>query len=118
VPPLPREDLVLLVITGRPPGSSLAFGSGPRAALDIGIYVARDVAAAWFESDEEDAQSLAERLEVVVGADTTRSGADSILVRMRITGKPGVRVDGLYLTGERDVFEFYNVGVRMVFTFK
>lgn len=118
VPPLPREDLVLLVITGRPPGDSLTLAGGQRAAVDVAVYIARDVAAAWLEGrDEDDVESLAERLEVVVGADRTRSGADSVLVRMRLTRDTGERGSGVYLTGERDLYDFYNFGVRLVVTF-
>lgn len=118
VPPLPREDLAVLLVTGRPPTGGLAGALGQRAALDIAVYIARDVAAAWFEADEEDVESLAERLEVVVGADRTKSGADAVLVRMRIAGDIQTKGRAVYVTGERDVYDFYNFGLRFVFTFQ
>ncbi|MBL8859907.1 MAG: translocation/assembly module TamB domain-containing protein [Planctomycetes bacterium] len=117
VPPLPREDLALLVISGRLPGNSLASGVGQRAAVDIAVYIARDVAVAWFEADEDNVESIAERLEVVVGSDTTRSGADAVLVRFRLAGDLQKRGHALFATGERDVYDFYNVGLRLVFTY-
>lgn len=118
VPPLSREDLALLVITGRPPGNGLSLATGQRAAIDVAVYIARDVAAAWLGGDEATAESFAERLEVIVGSDTTKSGADAVLVRMRLTGKLAERADALYLTGERDIYDFYNFGLRFVFTFQ
>ena len=118
VPPLSREDLALLLITGRPPGDSLTLAGGQRAAVDVAVYIARDVAAAWLEGDDEaDFESLAERLEVVLGADRTRSGADSVLVRMRLTEDVRNTGNALYLTGERDVYDYYNFGLRLVLTF-
>ncbi len=118
VPPLPREDLALLLITGRPPGNSLSGAVGQRAAFDIAVYIARDVAMAWFEADEEDVDSLAERLEVVVGADTTKSGADAVLVRLRLAGDLDAHGRAIFATGERDVYDFYNLGLRFVFVFQ
>jgi translocation and assembly module TamB len=120
VPPLPREDLVLLVLTGRPPTTGLTQGTGTVAAVDVAVYIARDVAAAWLEGESEvsEDESLAERIEVIVGAETTKSGVDAVLVRMRLAGKPGERGSGLYVTGERDTYDFYNYGLRLVFTFQ
>ncbi|MDZ4771999.1 MAG: translocation/assembly module TamB domain-containing protein [Planctomycetota bacterium] len=118
VPPLPREDLAILLITGRPPGNTLSGGAGQRAAFDIAVYIARDVAATWFESDESEVESLAERLEVVVGADTSKSGADAVLVRLRLFGDLTSGRSAIFATGERDVYDFYNFGLRFVFTFE
>jgi translocation and assembly module TamB len=120
VPPLPREDVVLLVLTGRPPSSGLTLATGERAAVDVAVYIARDVAAAWLSGEGEvgSEDSLAERIEVIVGAETTKSGADAVLVRMRMRGKPGERGAALYATGERDVYDFYNFGLRVVYTFR
>jgi hypothetical protein len=37
---------------------------------------------------------------------------------MRLRGKPGERGAGLYVTGERDIYDFYNFGLRLVYTFR
>jgi translocation and assembly module TamB len=120
VPPLAREDVVMLVLTGRPPSNNLTLATGERAAVDVAVYIARDVAAAWLSGEGEigSEDSLAERIEVIVGAETTKTGVDSVLVRMRLAGKPGERGSGWYVTGERDVYDFYNYGLRFVFTFQ
>lgn len=116
VPPLSREDLALLLITGRPPGNGLSLATGQRAAVDVAVYIARDAAAAWLAGDEDSGEQLAERLEVVIGADTTRSGVDAILVRLRLSGDPTRHKVGWYVTGERDIYDFYNFGLRCVFS--
>jgi hypothetical protein len=118
VPPLSREDLALLVVTGRPPTTGLTLATGQRAAVDVAVYLAQDLAAAWLGGDAEAAESFAERLEVIVGSEMTKSGADAVLVRMRIGGKLAERADAFYLTGERDVYDFYNFGLRFVFSFR
>ena len=106
-PPASREDLVLLLLTGRPPGGS-AFGSGERAARGVALYVARDL----FSDGPDDTESVMERLEVVSGARTSRRGVDTIELRLRIGGEDGT--DALYLAADRDVYEDWNYGLRFV----
>ena len=55
---------------------------------------------------------------MIVGAQTTKSGVDAVLVRMRMRGTPGARGASLYATGERDIYDFYNFGLRLVYTFR
>jgi len=106
-PPASREDLVLLLLTGRPPGGT-AFGSGERAARGVALYVARDL----FSDGPDDTESVMERLEVVSGARTSRRGVDTIELRLRIGGEDGT--DALYLAADRDVYEDWNYGLRFV----
>lgn len=106
-PPASREDLALLVLTGRPPGGSV-FGSGERAARGVALYVARDL----LSSGPSEPGSMLERVEIASGARTSRRGLDTIQLRLRIGGEG--RDEALYLVAERDVHEDWNYGVRFV----
>ena len=106
-PPASREDLALLVLTGRPPGGSV-FGSGERAARGVALYVARDL----LSSGPSEPDSMMERIEIVSGAHTSRRGLDTIELRLRVGGEG--RYEALYLAAERDVHEDWNYGLRFV----
>lgn len=106
-PPASREDLALLVLTGRPPGGSV-FGSGERAARGVALYVARDL----LSSGPVEAGSMMERIEIVSGARTSRRGVDTIELRLRVGGEG--RWESLYLAADRDVHEDWNYGLRFV----
>jgi translocation and assembly module TamB len=119
VPPLSNEELLLLVITGKhpkPAGSSIASQG---RNLSIAVYVGRDLISRWFGMESLEAgESIFDRFEVETGKAVTRGGDETIDARFRLT--QGVLDDGdtLYITGEKDVFDFYNAGVRIVFRFK
>jgi translocation and assembly module TamB len=145
VPPVSSEDLLRLVLTGRIPGSrdgdavssgapvsiedvhpvssgrgSSSGGPGPdRQKLNVAVYVGRDLVARWFGGQYMDANSsILDRFEIELGRSVTRSGDDTIDAQFRLA--QGVLRDGdtLYITGEKDVFDFYNAGIKIVFRFK
>jgi len=119
-PPMNQENLLLLVLTGRLPNDP--DQTDPLATVNtVALYVATDTLARWFTDEgpmNED--SLANRFEFVSGREVSRSGVESVEVAFRITNKEGIpeeRRDNrhLYLAAERDEYEFYNYGLRLVF---
>jgi translocation and assembly module TamB len=68
-------------------------------------------------SGVETTQSVVDRFDVEVGRGVTRSGDETVHVLFRMADdvlQPG---GTLYLAGEKDVFGYYNGGVRIVFRF-
>jgi hypothetical protein len=116
-PPLAREDLLLLVLTGRAPGLEGTSVTDLDAAGDVIVYLAGDVMDSIFGSASVDDESMVDRFALESGQDVTQKGAPtmhaSLLVRRDVTRKN----DELYLTGERDVYDRYNYGLRLVFRF-
>ena len=108
-PPAAREDLLLLLLTGRPPGGT-AFGSGERAARGVALYVARD----WLSSGpgDGDGDDMLSRLELTSGARTSRRGVDTIELGLRLGGE--AETQAMYLVAERDVWEYWNWGLRFI----
>lgn len=118
VPPLPSEDLVLLVLTGQPPGTS-GQKTGRAAAQSVAVYLAKDFLARWLAgSDPESEESLLERFELYTGRDLSRSGAETIEASFRFDEDRFRENDALYLTAESDQYDFINFGVRLVFRYR
>lgn len=122
-PPLNQEDLFLLVLTGRLPEDP-DRNDALSTANTVAVYLARDTLARWFEDDGPlDEDTILERLEFIVGQDVSKNGIETFDVGYRLTrraGKPRDKKDArhVYLATQRDKYEDYNFGLRLVFRFK
>jgi translocation and assembly module TamB len=110
-PPLPAEDILLLLLTGRPPGESLTGESGVEAAETVIVYLGKDLLSRWFDGD---GTSLLERVEWQTGADVTQAGGQTAQVSIRLAGETVGEGRALYLRGEKDVYDRINYGLRFV----
>jgi autotransporter translocation and assembly factor TamB len=118
VPPLANEELLLLLIAGQPPKST-DDSQASQQNMNVAVFLGRDLIARWFGSESaEAAESITDRFEVEIGRAVTRTGEGTIDSQFRIAD--GVLRDGdkLYITGEKDIFDFYNAGLKIVFRFK
>ncbi|UCD77907.1 MAG: translocation/assembly module TamB domain-containing protein, partial [Desulfobacterales bacterium] len=119
IPPLPNDELLLLLLTGQPPKSSSARSDSTRQGLNVAVFLGRDLIGRLFGSDSDEAlESIIDRFEVEVGRGISRQGEATINSQFRVADDVLVDGDSLYLTGERDYFDYYNGGVRLVFRFK
>jgi autotransporter translocation and assembly factor TamB len=119
VPPLSNQELVLLVIAGQQPNSTDDAQASQRQNMNVAVFLGKDLMARWFGNDSVEAgESIMDRFEVGIGRAVTRSGEETIDAQFRIAD--GVLRDGdkLYITGEKDIFDFYNAGLKIVFRFK
>jgi hypothetical protein len=119
VPPLSNEDLLLLVLIGRLPESTGGITPSQRQKMNVAVYLGRDLIARWFSRQRPEAEeSVLDRFEIDIGRAVTRAGDDTIDAQFRLV--EGFLRDGdtLYISGEKDVFDFYNAGVKIVFRFK
>jgi hypothetical protein len=118
-PPLPNDDLLLLVLTGQPPKSVTARSARERVGMNIAVYLGRDFLGRWLrEKDAESEESVLDRFEVDIGRGVTRAGDETIDVRFRLASKVLWQNDTLYLVGEKDIFDSYNTGIKLMFRFK
>jgi translocation and assembly module TamB len=119
VPPLPDADLLALVLTGQPPKTPGGDSVEKRQGLNVAVFIGRDVLMRMPGGDSaESLQAVLERLDVELGRSVTRAGDETINARFRIADGVLRQGDTLYLTGEKDVFDQYNAGVRIVFRFR
>ena len=119
VPPLSNQELVLLVIAGQQPNSTDDAQASQGQNMNVAVFLGKDLMARWFGNDSVEAgESIMDRFEVGIGRAVTRSGEETIDAQFRIAD--GVLRDGdkLYITGEKDIFDFYNAGLKIVFRFK
>ncbi len=119
VPPLSHEELVMLIIAGKLPDTSDDPKAAQRQSMNVAVYLSRDLIERWFGSQSAEAsEAIMDRLEVGLGRAVTRDGEETIDAQFRIAD--GVLRDGdrLYLTGEKDMYDFYNAGLKIVFRFK
>lgn len=101
-PPLPAEQLAVLVTTGARPES--LRGSRAVGAL-LGSYLVQELADHLFGSESTEAkESFVSRFEVQTGTEISANGTESIVVNFRV-------VDNVFLQGERDVYEDVNLGI-------
>ena len=118
-PPLSNEDLMLLLLTGQPPREDMAAGTQGTASTNVMIYLGRDFLNRWLD-DESGAsdETIFDRFDLDFGRDVTKSGDQTVESSFRlseeITGKGRI----YYLTGEKDRYDAYNYGVRLVFRFE
>ncbi len=119
VPPLSNQELLLLLIAGRPANAADDPRASQRQRMNVAVFLGKDLLARWFGGESSEAtESIIDRFEIEVGRAVTRAGEDTIDAQFRIAD--GVLRDGdkLYVTGEKDTFDFYNAGLKIVFRFK
>ena len=75
-----------------------------------------ETGVAYDESSLE--QAIVDRFDIGIGRAVTRSGEETIDAQFRIADDVLRDGDKLYLTGEKDIFDFYNAGLKIVFRFK
>jgi autotransporter translocation and assembly factor TamB len=118
-PPLSNEDLLMLVLSGTPPSSANQTIDKQARNLNVAVYIGRDMIERWFSSDNgASTESILDRFEVEVGRNITQKGEESLETRFRLTKGVFRKNDTIYIIGEKDVFDYYNAGVRIVFRFR
>jgi len=119
VPPLPDQDLLMLLLAGQPPKSSNARSDATRQGLNVAVFLGRDLLSRLSDDDSDEGfESILDRFDVEVGRAITRKGEDTINSQFRLADDVLVDGDSLYITGERDYFDYYNGGIKLVFRFR
>jgi translocation and assembly module TamB len=118
-PPLPDEELLALVLTGQPPRTARSDTVEKRQGLNVAVFIGRDILMRMpGGGTTESLQAVMERFDVEVGRAVTRAGDETINARFRLADGVLREGDTVYITGEKDVFDQYNAGVRIVFRFR
>ena len=114
-PPLPADQLLLLVTTGKMP-DSVDPEAQQKAAFAVAQYVALHLLQRLFGGEDIDdtSTSILDRFEYESGQNVSYSGADTWEARFRVKRDLLSEKDDLYLVGQRDEFDGYNIGVRLV----
>ncbi|MHB8763648.1 MAG: translocation/assembly module TamB domain-containing protein, partial [Deferrisomatales bacterium] len=119
VPPLAEEDLLLLVLTGKPPEAPADRSAAERTGLNVAVYLGKSVLARWLGGGSPEAdESLLDRFELELGRGVTRLGRETLEAQFRLADAVFLEGDQVFLTAERDLFDAYNAGVKFVVRFR
>lgn len=111
VPPLPPQDLIVLLTTGQLPTTLVERGAEGQARF-VGGYLAKEVLETWFGSEStERGESMLDRLTIETGREVSQNGAESVLVEYELEPNVALQV-------ERDQYEDYNLGLVLRFRFR
>lgn len=119
IPPLPSEDLLVLVLTGKPPDLTWDADTGEQAAQTVAFYVGKDLLSDWFGGDGGGDASWLDRIEWRTGVDMTASGEETSELMLRVAGAGrGAAGRTVWLRAENDAYDRVNYGVRFLFRLK
>ena len=118
-PSLPNDELLLLLLTGQPPKDDTAGGVKSKGSTNVMVYLGRDFLNKWLE-DESGAsdEGILDRFELDFGRNTTKSGEQTVESTFRLSQYTTGTGKMYYLTAEKDKYDAYNYGMRLVFRFE
>lgn len=118
-PPLPNEDLMLLLLTGQPPRNDAAAGTQGTASANAMLYLGSDFLNRWLDDESgSSVETIYDRFDLDFGRDVTKSGDQTVESSFRISEEVTGKGRAYYLTGEKDRYDAYNYGLRVVFRFE
>jgi hypothetical protein len=118
-PALPNDDLLLLLLTGQPPKQDVGGGTKSSVTTNVMVYLGRDFLNKWLD-DESGAtdETIFDRFELDYGRGITKSGEQTVESTFRLSKKT-IRTGKIYyLSGEKDKYDAYNYGLKLVFRFE
>ncbi len=118
-PPLPDEELLLLVFAGVPPRSLAEEGTARQSGMMMATYLGKSMLGGLLgDESTESGESILDRFDLVIGQGVTQKGEETIEASFRLKENLLGEHDTLYLRSEKDVYDAYNAGVRIVFRFE
>ncbi|MGB3649219.1 MAG: hypothetical protein WA992_11900, partial [Desulfobulbales bacterium] len=119
-PSLPNDDLLLLLLTGQPPKEESVTSTGlGRGATNVMVYLGRDFLNKWLEDESGTSdETILDRFELDYGRGVTKSGEQTIESTFRLSEQTTEKKRVYYLSGEKDRYDAYNYGFKVVFRFE
>jgi len=118
-PPLAEDELLLLVLTGTPPQSAQDRTKRAMANMNMAVYLGRGLLGTWFGGESvESEESVLDRFQLDFGRQLSKNGEETVEAQFRVIEGLFLPGDRLFLTSEKDIYDNFNVGVKIVFRFK
>ena len=115
VPPLADDELLLLLLTGRPPTLS-GEAAQRRAGMNLAVFLGRNLLDRLLSGQEtETDERVLERFELEMGRAISRSGQETIEASFLLAEDLLSRDERILITSERDIYDDFNVGLKIVF---
>lgn len=116
-PALPNDDLLLLLLTGQIPKQDATQGTTATGTRNVMVYLGRDFLNKWLEDETSVSdETILDRLELDMGRGVTRSGDQTVESTFRLSKENGRTGKVYYLSSEKDKYDAYNYGLKVVFT--
>jgi len=118
-PPLGREELLVLLLTGKRPTSEFDQRIGTQGYSNVTVYLGKNLLNSIFaEYKDETDTSILDRLQLEIGRNITQNGEETIEAQFLLLEGIKNGDNALILTGEKDIWDRYNGGLRLVFKLK
>jgi len=115
-PALANDDLLMLLLTGQPPKQDVAGGSKGSGTMNVMVYLGRDFLNQWLTSDTNtNEETFLDRLELDLGRGITKGGELMMESTFRLSKEEDQLGRTFYLLGEKDKYDAYNYGLKLVF---
>jgi translocation and assembly module TamB len=113
-PPLPQDDLWVLVLTGQAPTDRWQDRSS-QAMESLAVFLARDTLVRWFTDGPGDGEGLLDRFEIDVGAQPSQTGQTTGRVLFYLKPRSRRATRETYLSAEIDQYDRVNYALGIVF---
>lgn len=119
-PPIAESELLYLVLAGKPPSRTTGSGTiGQTKNMKVALYLGQELLDQLFGGDSPVSEiDLLERFEIDVGKGITRKGDETIEAQFRLLDEVITKGGTLSITSEKDVYDEYNMGLRILIRFK
>ena len=118
-PALPNDDLLLLLLTGQPPKQDVVGGVRSRGTTNVMVYLGRDFLNKWLEDESSVSDdTILDRFNLDYGRGVTKSGDQTVEATFRLSGQETGKEKVYYLSAEKDRYDAYNYGLKLVFRFE
>ena len=90
-----------------------------QTGASVAVYLGKNILATLFANGEDvTEESILDRFELDIGRGITQTGDNTIEARFLLTEDLLTSNSALYLVTEKDIYDDFNGGVRLVFRFK
>ncbi len=112
-PVLPQDQLILLVLSGQTPQQSSTRRIALQTGLNTALYLSRQALGNWLGT-KSGTESLLDKIDLEMGRDISRGGQETLRLQYEIGKSVFFKDDVLNLVTERDQYDDYNAGLRLV----
>jgi translocation and assembly module TamB len=118
-PSASNEEILLLLLAGQRPVGDRNQPNQLNNYSNVVVYMAENLLKSlWPNGDSESDTTILDRLQLEIGKNITQQGEETIEAKFILAENIRNGQNALLLTGEKDVWDKYNGGLRLVFKFK
>lgn len=118
-PSLPNEELLMLLLAGKRPASETTQQNQTTNYSSVVMYFGQSlVKSLWSNGDAGTQETILDRLQLEIGRNITQHGEETIEAQFTLAENIKNGKNAILITGERDAWDKYNGGLRLVFKFQ